>query len=349
MAAKKHAMVTLKDVASEAGVSLATASLAINGNSLVKPETRLRIMEVVQKLGYVPNEDARSLITRRTKVIGLLSVHDSDQNAGIRFKETPGNYFTDMLWSLEKGIAERGYHAVLEWYNVNDQTPPMLANANLVDGIICVGGLAHQRLLGMLKACGVPIVLVGSRSKTIDYVDVDLEEAAYLATKYIVSQGHRDILMLAGPRGSQSSPRKLEGFRKALEEARMDDTARSVFTHDFSGAAGMSRTKQVFDSGFRPTAIVAATDSLGVGALHYLHSVGLSCPEDVSIIGYENSTFAQYAIPSLTTMAINEGALGKDACDILFHRLENPGSRHVAVLHHATLLEQDSVCRREGA
>lgn len=344
MKTKKQARdVTLKDVATQAGVSVATASLAINANPLVKTETRMRVMEVVRRLGYVPNENARSLITRRSKVIGLLTAQPTAQNAGIHFSESPGNYFTDMLWSLEQGIARRGYHAILGWYDVSDPEPPVIANHHLVDGIICVGGLVPPRKLGLLKQCGVPLVLVGSRSKTLDYVDVDVEEAFYQATKYLISKHHTKILILAGPRGSQSSPRKLAGFQRAVEEAGIASSVASAFTHDFSGQAGMSRLRQVFSGGYRPTAVVAASDSLAVGALHYLSSVGLSCPADVSIIGYENSVFAQYAIPLLTTMSINESELGKDACEVLFHRLENPNARHVEVLHHATLLEQASV------
>lgn len=337
--------VTIKDIALDAKVSISTVSLVVNNNPLVKHETRVRVQESIERLGYIPNQYARSLITKVNKVIGVIRVYDEAKNSGTHFEQTPGNFFSEMVWALEDGITEHGYNMVIDWHNVFDQSLPKIVNRGCVDGIICVGGIVCDSFIQKLKDSGIPIVLVGARSKLVDYIDIDSEDAFYMATKHLISKGHRKISFLNGPRISQTSDRKLRGFLHAMKEAKLlpDTDCEILNCENYSGLAGYNACEKLFAKGKKPTALVVGMDAPALGVLRYLHQRKLRCPDDISVIGYEDGAFAEYAVPALTTMNIFKERLGTEACNIMFNRLGNPNARHVGIIKGSCLVERASV------
>jgi len=334
--------VTIKDVATAANVSISTVSLVLNGSPLVKHETRLRVQDAIKHLNYVPNQSARSLITKVNKTISVIRASDEDEDVEGNFNSTPGSYFTNMMWGIEKRITEEGYSMVLEWHNLSNVQEPMFARRDSVDGIICVGGLLRKEFLQKLKGKGVPAVLVGSRAEDIDYIDADSENALYQITKYIISCGHKEIAFLDGPKTTMSSTRKAKGFVRAMKESSLKPV-KMEYCRKFSGEAGYNACAAMLDAGLHPSAVICGTDSMALGVERCLHDRQLRCPDDVSVTGYENGTLAEYGIPALTTMDIGCSTLGEEAVSILFNRIKNPNARHVAIETKAVLLIRDSV------
>lgn len=336
--------ITIKDVAKRADVSISTVSLVVNNNPLVKHETRTKVLAAIEELGYTPNQNARALITKVKKVIGVIKLSDGPKNDGITFDSTAGTYFTEMIWSIEAGIAERGFSMVLDWHNVQEDGLPKVIDSNRVDGIICVGGIVRDKFVKAIKETGIPTVLVGARSQLVDYVDTDVENAIYMSAKYMIEMGHRRIAFLNGPEISQGTERKHQGFLQAVHEAGLTVPGDCVIKNCqyYSGKAAYESMADLWRQGERPTAIVAAADNLAVGAMRFLSDNRIGCPQEVSVIGYEDGLVAEYAIPPLTTMQIEKEMLGAEACNILFNRINNPKARKVGGIRASHLVVRGS-------
>ncbi|QTQ13877.1 LacI family DNA-binding transcriptional regulator [Treponema parvum] len=334
--------ITIKDVANDSKVSISTVSLVLNESPLVKLETRLKVQQSIKRLNYVPNKSARILITKVNKAIGVIRAGSDGEIWEGSFKGTSGSFFSGVMWGIEQEVSKAGYTMLVDWYKYDASMLPPIANRNYVDGLICVGGILKEAFLEELKETGLPVVLVGARDRSLDYIDVDSDEAVYQATKYIISCGHRKIAFLNGPKFSQSSGRKLRGYLRAVQEFGVSGKT-SLFCKSFSGESGYMGCEKICSKNPRPTAFVCASDSIAIGAARYFYDNKIRCPDDVSIIGYENGPLAEYAIPALTTMDIGKSYLGQKAVSILMNRIINPKARHVGVLGAGVLCVRGSV------
>ena len=194
-------MATIKDVAKRAGVSTGTVSMVINNNPAVKLETRLRVLKAVEELNYTPNQYARALVTKKRNVVGIVrTVVTSYKDAhcgGYHFNELPDTYIADMLDTIVDEVTHLGYSLlfdVLTWDNedvLQDIDLPSMAQDGRVDGLIWASGFMTARHKQFLQQRHLPVVTVGCRFDTFDWVDTDPEEGVYLMTKYVISCGHR--------------------------------------------------------------------------------------------------------------------------------------------------------------
>lgn len=346
-------MPTIKDVAKRAGVSTGTVSMVLNGSKSVKMETRYRVLEVVKEMGYVPNQYARSLVTHKKNVIGVirqkhLSLSDGTRS-GYRFDEVPDTYLSDMLDDIVHELSAQGYSLLLDtaaWTQGDDahSVPlPAIAQAGRIDGLIWAGGFLTDAQKEQLQQLSIPVVTVGSRSDVFDFVDTDPEEGMYLMTRHILSQGHRQIACILGPATSQTSARKQRGMERALLEYGLNLADIPVRQSSYSGLGGYHAMQRIWESNSRPTAVITALDILAAGAMRFLQEMHLRIPQDISVAGYEDGLLAENMTPALTTVCTHKEKLGLNAARILTHRIEHPTAQQVKLIIPPQIIVRQSV------
>jgi DNA-binding LacI/PurR family transcriptional regulator len=338
-------MTTIRDVAREANVSLSTVSLVLNNRDTVKLETRNRVLKAIEVLNYVPNQAARTLVTKRKKVIGLISTTEADGDLFYTFLSVPNTYMTDMLEAVVQETNSHDYSIML---NSVCQTEiaftelPSIMMKGRIDGAMFITGVIASEQEQMILDSGIPTVLVGSRGKKLDYVDTDPEKGMYLGAKRLLDNGHRDIAFINGPDASQSSARKLEGVKKAMKEAGIRLRAAYYRQGSYSAVTGYMAMADMWERGIRPTALLAL-DCTVLGAARFLYEQGLICPKDFSMVGFEDGLLAEHAIPPLDSIRVHKGELGRQACRTLINRIKHPNMQKVCLVLEPELMVRASV------
>ncbi len=309
---------TLEEVAARAGVGRGTASRVVNGSSQVSPSARAAVQQAIQELGYVPNRAARSLVTRLTDSVALV-VSESDE----RFFGEP--FFAQIVRGVSSALAQTHLQLLL----TIAQTP--IDRARLehfltpqhVDGVLLLSLHGDDPLPSLLEARGLPAVL-GGRPAGIEptsYVDVDNAAGAVLAVEHLVASGRRRIATITGPLDMGAGVGRLQGYRRALAATGLpaDDTL--VAYGDFSEQSGSAATADLLDRGTRIDAIFAASDPMAIGALRMLASRGIRVPDDVAVIGFDDSPSARHTSPLLTSVHQPVEAMGREMVRILTARI----------------------------
>jgi DNA-binding LacI/PurR family transcriptional regulator len=297
----------MADVARLAGVSHQTVSRVINGASSIRPETRDRVLEAIERLGYRPNTAARALVTRRSATIGVISTE-----AGLWGPSS-------VQRGIEQSAREVGYF--VSSVNLVHVTRQALAAAvdhllgQSVEGIVMV--VPHDEALEVVRAheAQVPCVVVeGDLSSAAAAVGVDQVLGARLATRHLLELGHTDVVHISGPRNWAEARARVEGWARELRTAglRPDEPVAGDWTAATGYAVGqrIARRDEV-------TAVFAANDSTALGLLRALSEHGRSVPQDVSVVGFDDIPEAGYLLPPLTTVHQDFTTVGRRAIDVL--------------------------------
>ena len=330
--------VRIKDVAQRAGVSTATVSHVINQTRFVSEETRQRVLEAIETLNYQPSAIARGLVTNSTQTIGLI------------ISDIANPFFTAVARGVQDEIHQHGYHTI---FSNTDEDPARedeylrLLSARQIDGlIIAPTGNRSERLLQM-KEAGLPIILLDRAMPDLDapVVGVDNEGGAYQATKYLIELGHRNIAILVGLETITTQVARFYGYKRALHEAclsiqenlivRADSRSYSnqyslfdnpppVFlTNNQMTPAAYHALRQVLESPPLPSAIFITNNEMTIGALHALREHGLRCPEDISLISFDDHAWAPIFTPPLTVVRQPTYELGRWAACLLMKLLDH--------------------------
>jgi DNA-binding LacI/PurR family transcriptional regulator len=321
---------TLEQVAALAGVSRATVSRVVNGSPKVSPGVRAQVERAVAKLGYVPNRAARSLVTRRADSVALVV---SEPRA--RFFSEP--FFAGMVRGVSAALAETGVQLLLL---IAQDLPDRrrlqrYVVGGHVDGVLLASLHGDDPLPGALERAGVPAVLVGrpARPALASYVDADNRGGAGKAVAHLVRRGRRRIATITGPLDMGVGLDRLEGYRDGLAAAGLAADEDLVETGDFTeegGAAAMARL--LARPGPPVDAVFAASDLMAAGALRALRAAGRRVPEDVAVVGFEDSAVARYAQPPLTTVRQPIEEMGRQATRMLLARIAGEtGGMHLIV------------------
>lgn len=311
------AKVTLRDVARLAGVHPATASRALNeeARSLVRDETALRVAEAARALDYRPDHLARSLKTRRTATIGVL------------VPDITNPLFPPILRGIEDQLNRKGYVALIgNTDNDHDRERRVVTEMRdrAIDGLIVATARRHHPLLVELSRNGLPIVLVNRvvEDHVLPSASVDDKKGIRAAVAHLVHLGHRRIAHVAGPQDLSTGHGRYLGFLAGLEASGIDaDPTLVAFANAFSEAEGFRCTEELFASGHRFTAIVAVNDTLALGALRSMRSRGIACPEQCSLVGFNDMPLIDRIQPPLTTVRIPQYEIGSWAARLLFERM----------------------------
>jgi DNA-binding LacI/PurR family transcriptional regulator len=309
---------TLEQVAALAGVSRATVSRVVNGSSKVSPAVRAQVERAVAKLGYVPNRAARSLVTRRADSVALVV---SEPHA--RFFSEP--FFAGMVRGVSAALAETGVQLqLLIAHDVGDRGRlERYVVGGHVDGVLLASLHGDDPLPGTLERAGVPAVLVGrpAGSGPASYVDADNRGGARKAVDHLARRGRRRIATITGPQDMGVGQDRLDGYRDGLAAAGLagDDLVEAGDFTEEGGAAAMGRL--LARPGLPVDAVFAASDLMAAGALRALRVAGRRVPDDVAVVGFEDSAVARYVQPSLTTVRQPIEEMGRQATRLLLAKV----------------------------
>jgi LacI family transcriptional regulator len=313
-------VVDLRAVARSSGVSAATVSRALNGKPEVSEATRAHVIETARRLGYQPNQQARTLVRRRSDTIGL--IWDSS------YVETKGRqpFLQDLLVGLKMALAEADYHLMLLSPQIDDHTPGKFIRAvvqHSLDGVALMAIEEHaavDALVASGRPCvGLDLPVFGPRSS---YVSSDNHGGAAAAVAHLHELGHRRIAMISGPIWMLPGSERVDGFRQAMASFELDVPPGYIQEGDFFLPSGRDCMRRLLALDVAPTAVFVAGDEMAVGAMHVAMDAGLDVPGDLSIVGYDDVEIAALVRPSLTTVRQDYLGMGHAAVAMLSEMID---------------------------
>jgi LacI family transcriptional regulator len=330
--------VTIKQVAEEAGVSIQTVSRVINKRYDVAAETRQRVQEAINRLGYQPNAIARGLASKRSRTLGLVTYDFNDYA------------FTQVVTGAEVVAHQHGYFFMLGSSKCDPCDEPkylQLLTERHVEGVLFLrqGSLNELEFHNDLISSGVPVVVTGYHrpNSRISAADVDNLEGGRMAAECLLQHGHRRIACVTGPLSAQSAIDRLAGYRAALEAAGVPFDEDLIAEGNYNHHSGYLAMTSLLEKGAQFSGVFCQNDRMAIGAISALREAGLRIPEDVSVVGYDDCPEAEFADPPLTTMRQNMVEMGSTATELLIQQVENPGGSAKQVLMHAELVTRASV------
>jgi len=320
---------TIYDVAKEAGVSIATVSNAINGKGKVSKKRREQIFKIMEKLNYQPSVIASALMGKKTYTLGLL------------IPDISNPFFADIARAIEDEAHAAGYSVVICSTDNKDERVERyiaLLEQKRVDGMIIGTGVEDSGILERLQARSIPFVLISRESAALaaDTVVADDYVGGMLAARHLAELGHRRLAILAENLKVSSSRERIRGFKLGLEEMNVPFDDGDVVTCEFMIEEGRRGALELLGRPVRPTALFCCNDVLAIGAMQAAKQLGLRVPEQLSIVGFDDTILATVTDPPLTTVTQPIASMGKQAFKLL---IEN------AV--HAEYVKQRIVLRPE--
>lgn len=332
-------MATMKDVARVAGVSTSTVSHVINKNRFVSESIIKRVNEAIDALNYAPSALARSLKMNRTNTLGMLLTASNNP------------FYAEVVRGVERSCYERGYSLILcnteGDLNRMDHSLETLLQKR-VDGLLMMCSEVQGPSPEILKRYpAVPTVMMdwspyGSEG---DIIQDNSLLGGDIATRYLIESGFTRIACIAGPQDKSPAQYRLQGFKQAMRQASLAVPEDYIVVSDFEFSGGFDAMNQLLDLASPPQAIFAGNDAMAVGAYQAAFQRGISIPDDISIIGYDDIDLASYMIPPLTTIHQTKDELGKLAVEKLLYRLDNPDSESTISVLTPKLIERQSVKR----
>ncbi len=335
-------MANIRDVAKRAGVAPITVSRCINNSGYCSPEARERIESAIVELGFVPNRLASGLRSKRTHTLALV------------LTDITNPFFTTIARGVEDTASEAGYTVIFcntDESVAKEQMYLQMLLEKRVDGILLVPAVSGIDSVNIVKKQGTPIVVIDRRLPDLrtDVVRCDSESGAYDLTRLLLSLGHREIVILTGPRGVSTADDRLTGYRRALEEAGIPHNEEKEFYGAFSQQSGYEMAYQAMKKNNGITAIFAANNVITFGAIKAFQEMGLRVPEDVAVVGFDDLPAPLVTFPFLTVAAQPAYEMGKKAIEILLGRLDGelPDHYEEVVLPAAIVVRQSSGGIRE--
>ena len=303
-------MVTIKDVAREANVSVATVSRVLNGSGPVSEETSRRIHEVAGRMRYVPHGGARSLITSKTDTLGVL------------LPDLYGEFFSEVIRGMDDTAQRHGFHLLISrsYADRHGIETAMRAMRGRVDGVVAMSpDLDAESLLSVPSTIPVVLLCSVSRGNELDSLTIQNCRGAREMVKHLISLGHTRIAILKGAPRNYDAAERLRGYRIALREAGITLDPALEREGSFTEQGGYAATIDLLASDNRPTAIFAANDSMAIGALSALRESGVRVPEGMAVAGFDDIPLARFMDPPLSSVHVPICELGARAVEMLLH------------------------------
>ena len=310
---------TLEDIAKQAGVSRSTVSRVINDYPHVREDVRKRVLQIIQSTGYHPNAAARTLASQRSWMIGFV------------LPRSVSSFFTDPYFPrLTQGAAQacnqNNYTLGLFLVGTKEDEEkifPRISRKGLLDGILVQSGQTGDQLIERLANSNIPLVIAGRpfHSNNVSYIDVDNINAAYNATSHLILLGYKRIGMIAGPTNTTVGLDRREGYVKSLVERGRNFDESLFIEGDFTEESGYYAMKRMLD--VKPDAVFAASDIMAIGAMRAAREDGLSIPDDIAFVGFDDLPIATLLKPRLTTVRQPVHQFGIKAVEILIDLIDN--------------------------
>lgn len=304
--------ITIRDVAQRAGVSVTTVSRALNGTGPVSEEARRRVEAASAELRYLPHGTARSLITRRTDVFGVV------------LPDLFGEFFSEVIRGMDPRAQERGYHLLLSGSHDGRREIEFAVGAmrGRVDGMIVMSPDVSGAELAESLPPDVPVVLLNCDVAGTDFPAINVNNfgGARQMVRHLINLGHRRVAMISGAAANFDARERLRGFRAAIAET--DGAVRGMeAAGDFTEAGGYRAAMALLSHPQAPTAIFCANDAMAVGAISALRVAGRRVPDDVAVAGFDDVPIGRYLSPSLTSVRVDVNHMGARAVELLCHAI----------------------------
>jgi LacI family transcriptional regulator len=303
---------TLEQIAELAGVSRSTVSRVVNGHISVRPEVRQRVQQVIAETGYQPHAAARSLAGQRTQVIGLVIPRVIQS----LFADP---YYSLMIQGITQACNQHDYTLSLFLFHSEAEEAklfPRVVGARLLDGVVLASAMVGDPFITQLLASPMPCVVVGRpQDEAASYVDVDNVAGGYTAVQHLLNQGRRRIATITGPLNTSAGQDRRQGYGNALRAHGLAVAEEMVQEGDFTEAGGYQAMQRLLP--LAPDAVFIASDTMTFGALQALREAGLTVPDAVAIVSFDDLPMAALATPPLTTVRQPIRRLGATAVETL--------------------------------
>jgi len=330
-------MATIKDVAKHAGVSTSTVSHVLNKTRYVSEEITARVKRAVDELQYAPSALARSLKLKHTRTFGMLVTTSTNP------------FFAEVVKGVERRCYEQGYNLLL--CNTEGDLERLRFNIDMllqkrVDGLLLMSDeIVNQNLDIFARHKAVPTVVMdcGKTHFPADKIQDNSYLGGYLATQHLIEKGHTKIGCITGPLNKPMSGKRLAGYKQAMQDAGLIINVDWLADGDFECEGGQQAFENILSRGKLPSAIFVCNDMMALGVINSAGKHGLSIPDDLSIIGYDDIKIARFFTPSLTTIHQPKFNLGRTAFDTLLDKIQSNRENDLEINLEPTLVERDSV------
>ncbi|MEZ0090260.1 LacI family DNA-binding transcriptional regulator [Streptacidiphilus sp. EB129] len=329
-AGRGSARPTLEAVARLAGVGRGTVSRVVNGAPGVSDQARAVVERAIAELGYVPNRAARTLVTSRTDAIALVIPETESRLASEPF-------FAEVIRGVASELSDTEMQLLLILVRTQRERDRLVGylSGHRVDGVLLLSVHTEEPIAELLERTGMPAVLGGRRSEreTLSYVDPDNLGGARAAVRHLAGSGRVRIATITGPLDMEGARSRFEGYRQGLAEAGLTEVPELVATGDFSEESGSQAMARLLDARPDLDAVFAASDLMAAGAMRALRQAGRRIPEDVAVVGFDDSVVARHTDPPMTTVRQPSEEMGRTMARLLLERIADPDSpRRRAVL-----------------
>lgn len=325
---------TIRDIAKKAKVSHTTVSRALNNDPRIREETKKRILALVEKLDFKPDARARNLALKKSNLIGLVVT------------DIRNPFYADLARGIEDKAHQVSYNVI--FCSTEHKAERMDSYVRLmldvgVDGFIFASSRLHEPIVEKLIEEKFPLVLVNRKIKGdgFNYVVLDNFNGAYDITKHLIDLGHRKIAIIDGPSNVSTGLERLKGFQKALKDHDIPLIPEYVVQNNFARLTGYEGAKKLLKRKNRPEAIFAGSDYIAMGVFDATEELGFRIPEDVALVGFDDTEFASNKRISLTTVSQREYTMGGLGVQILIDYIENKGMDYT----HKVVLDSHLVMR----
>ncbi|WP_239618933.1 LacI family DNA-binding transcriptional regulator [Cohnella mopanensis] len=325
----------IRDVAKAAGVSVATVSKVLNGYTTVNANTKERVLQFVKELQFRPNSAARSLVGRRSMTIGIFLT------AGLAHP-----FFIQILSGMEQALKSKGYDLIylaqLSWNK--EYSFVRHCQSRNVEGVVVFGFQHEDMNFNELVESGIPALFIDLdvREKRAGFISSDNQEAVKRVVDYLVGLNHRHISFISGNKDSYASRYRLEGYRAGLADAELPYRDDYVAEGDYTREAGYDAMNRLLALSEPPTAVVCCSDMSAVGAMEAIAEAGLSVPEDISIVGFDDIEIASLVRPALTTVRQDRITIGRKSIELLDELINDSELRPTETIVPTEFIIRDS-------
>lgn len=310
----------IKDVANLAGVSTATVSHVINNTRFVREETRQKVLAAIAEANYTPNAHARSLAAGYSRTFGLI------------VSDVANPFFPELVKSIQRRAADAGYDLILANTNYDERLTVSCVERMLqqkVRGVAIMTSEMDVSLIERLKGAEVAVVYLdlGPVGPHTSNINVDYESGVRAGVTHLLDLGHRRIAYVGGPRHLKSAERRRASFAEIMERYKHTlHTKPVVIESDFTAEGGVRAATEFLGLAERPTAIFSGNDLMAIGVLGELRRAGVRVPDEVSVVGFDDISFAELTDPPLTTIAFPRADIGSAAIEALMHTISADGA-----------------------
>jgi LacI family transcriptional regulator len=327
--------VTIKDIARLANVSHTTVSRALNGSPLIKPDTRKKIMELAEQLQYVPNYSAKSLVLKKSYTIGLFFTSISNG--------TSASFLANVIKGVN-GEIDENYNLFVR--GIDDFKDFAAINSQRFDGIVLMSQSDNDdAFIQHVQKQNIPIVVLNREidDPSITNILSNDESGAMEATNYLVGQGHTQIAIIEGKESFKTALKRKNGYMQALMQNGLAINKRYMVKGSYDMESGYQAMEQLLSLNNPPSAVFCSNDDMAIGAINAVFANGLHVPDNISIVGFDNSPFSQYVTPKLTTVQRPIEQISKKGAKKLLELINDPNESGESVFVKTELIVRDSV------